>query len=178
MNTPTDTRMLLPHLPEADVLAALGEISVRHGFLDLVLRRTIKTLAGVTIEEADKALFRTGAGEMRGMIERLAKRRLRKEHSVFLKLKAILCDCERVTERRNQLTHDPWAKFLDGDAVLYLRTGQTLKMPTAAELKVLADEIHGLANVLNEARLYGFLAEALRDEGGEAAIQEAKNRGE
>lgn len=175
MNAPTGTPMLLPHLPEPEVLAALGEISVRHGFLDLVLRRTIKTLSGVTIEEADKALHRTGTGEMRGMIERLAKRRLRKEHPAVLKLKAVLTDCERVTERRNQLTHEPWAKFVDGDAVLYRYTGETLQMPSASELKGLADEIHSLAYKLNDARLNGFLAEALREVEGIGAIRDAKN---
>lgn len=79
--------MLMPHLPEPDVLAALGEISVRHGFLDLILRRTIKTLAGITIAEVDKALSRTGAGEMRDLIERHAKRRLGKTHPAVLRLK-------------------------------------------------------------------------------------------
>jgi DNA-binding transcriptional MerR regulator len=166
--------MLLPHLPGAEVLAALGEISVRHGYLDLVLRRTIKTLSGVSIGEVDKALARTGAGEMQGMIDRLAKRRLRKEHPAVLRLKAILSDCERVTERRNQLTHAPWAKFLDGEAVLYRATGETLKMPTMVELKALADEIHALATSLNAERLGGFIAEALLDADGSAAIRDAK----
>lgn len=163
MSTPTTAGapMLMPHLPEPDVLAALGEISVRHGFLDLVLRRTIKTLAGITIAEADKALSRTGAGEMRDLIERHAKRRLGKAHPVVLRLKAILRDCEDATEQRNRLTHEPWAKFLDGDAVMYSHTGETLPMPTVAELKALADRIFGLANQLNEARMFGFIAEAL-----------------
>jgi hypothetical protein len=154
--------MLMPHLPDAEVLAALGQISVRHGFLDLVLRRTIKTLAGITFTEADKALSRTGAAEMRDLVERHAKRRLGKAHPAVLQLKAILRDCEDATEQRNRLVHDPWAKFLDGDAVLYRHTGDTLPMPSAAELKALADRIHTLALQLNEARLEGFLAEALR----------------
>ena len=155
--------MLLPHLPDQDVLAALGEVSIRHGFLDLTLRRTIKTLANVSISEVDKALARTGAGEMRGMIERLARRRLGKDHPAVLRLKAILFDCGQVTERRNQLTHEPWAKFLDGDAVLYQNTGKTLPMPIAQELRSLAKEILDLALTLNGARQEGFLREALRD---------------
>jgi hypothetical protein len=64
----------------------------------------VKTLSGVSIGEVDKALRRTGAAEMRGKIERLAKGRLGKDHPALLRLQAILCDCERVTERRNRLT--------------------------------------------------------------------------
>ncbi|MGE0467039.1 MAG: hypothetical protein AB7P44_11405 [Steroidobacteraceae bacterium] len=145
------------------MLAALGEVSIRHGFLDLILRRTIKTLANVTVVEVDKALARSGASEMRGMIERLAKRRLGKGHSAVLRLKAILFDCERASSKRNQFTHEPWAKFLDGDAVLYHHTGETLPMPTAAELRQLANEILRVATALNEARLQGFLMEALTE---------------
>lgn len=164
MTTPTraEKAFLMPHLPEPDRLAALGEVSIRHGFLDLVLRRTIKTLAGVTIAEADKALARAGARELRELVERHAKRRLGKGHPDVLRLKAILRDCEDVTEQRNGLTHDLWAKFLDGDPVLYRHDGATTQMPPAVEIKALADRILALALALNEARLDGFLAEALR----------------
>jgi hypothetical protein len=163
MTAPTtpDTSLLMPHLPEPDRLAALGEVSIRHGFLDLVLRRTIKTLAGVTIAEADKALARAGARELRDLVERHAKRRLGKGHPDVLRVKALLRDCEDVTEQRNGLTHDLWAKYLDGDAVLYRHDGATVQMPPAAEMRALANRILSLALALNEARLGGFLYEAL-----------------
>lgn len=80
-----------------------------------------------------------------------------------LRVKAILSDCERVAERRNQLTHGPWEKFLDGDPVLYRHTGATLPIPSAQELRALAHEIHELALTLNDARLEGFLKVALME---------------
>lgn len=151
----------MPHLPDGAVLAALGEVTIRHGFLDLVLRRTIKTLAGITVEEADKALARTGAAELRDLAERHAKRRLGKAHPAILQLKALLRECADSTEQRNRFTHDTWAKFLDGDAVTYNHAGKTLPMPEASELTTLANHIYKTANALNEARMTGFLAEAL-----------------
>ena len=160
---PKINKMLMPHLAGPEVLAALGEISVRHGYPDLVLRRTIKTLAQVASAEVDKALARSGATEMRDMVERQAKRRLGIHHAAVLRLKVILYDCERVTARRNRLTHGPWAKFLDGGPVLYLQTGETLPMPSAEELHGLAREIYELAFTLDIARLEGFLREALEE---------------
>ena len=87
------------------VLAALGEVSIRHGFLDLTLRRTNKTLSGESVAVVDKDLRPTGAKMMRGKIERLAKRRLGEDHPAVLRVKAILSDCERVTNERNRLIH-------------------------------------------------------------------------
>lgn len=164
MTMPPESGYFQPHMPPADVLAALGEISIRHGYLDLVLRRTIKTLARITIEESDKAFSRTSAGELRDLIERHARERLGRSHPALHRLQALLYDCEEVTRQRNRHTHDPWAKFLDNDSVaVYRVTGEDLTLPSASELQALAQRIHVVAGKLNNARTQGFLGIALQD---------------
>ena len=164
MTMPQEADQVRPHLPSQDELAALGEISVRHGYLDFVLRRTIRDLAEITTLEADKALSRTGSAEMRDLVERHAKRRLGKGHPYVLRLKATLRDCQDVTEQRNRLVHDPWVRWYEGDGTPgRYRDGETLKLPALSELKALAERISLLASHLDRERLEGGLAIALMD---------------
>lgn len=168
---------LVHHVPaDEKLLAAVGRVSIRHGFLDLVLRRTVKILADITLEEADRALAHTGSRELRELIRKLAIRQLGKASVAVLKLQALLSECERVTARRNRYTHDVWSTdWLDSDPVLVGPHDQ-IPMPSAAEVEQLADEIFAIAGKINAARLHvgGFLFDALHESRGAAAIAEAK----
>jgi len=157
------------------LLAAIGRVAVRHGFLDLILKRTVKTLADITPGEADRALAYETSRNVRDLIRRLAVHRLGKRSVAVLRLKAILADCERVTEKRNELVHDVWAQVLDGDPVL-IGVHAHKPTPSAVDVNKLADEIFGLANTLNEARMHagGFLFDALAALTGPAAVAEEK----
>ena len=164
MTMPQEGGQVLPHLPDKEALAALGEISVRHGYLDFVLKRTIRDLADIPTDEADKVLSRTGSAELRSMVKRHAKQRLGKGHPYLLRLKAMLRDCQDVTEQRNRLVHDPWVRWYDGDGTAgRYRDGEALKLPAISELKALGERIHLLASRLDWERLQGGLATALMD---------------
>jgi hypothetical protein len=160
--------MISFHVPEdALLLAAFGEVALRHEHLNHILRMTIKTLARLRPQEALDATAFDGSRQLRERIRKLARRRLG-ESEALLKLEALLERCRRVTERRNELTHGIWARELDGEP---MRKGSDQKwypLPKADELKALANEIWLLSDELNTARLDGFLSTALAKRRSEA----------
>jgi hypothetical protein len=168
---------LVHHLPDDEsLLAALGRVSIQHAFLDLILRRTVMTLADLTIEEADRALAYAGSGELRELIRKLAIRRLGRASVAVLKLRALLSECEQVTARRNRYTHNAWAQSWLGDEPVLIGPHDQIPMPGAMEVNHLADEIFAIAGRVNAARLHagGFLFDALQQLKGSVAIAEAK----
>ena len=149
------------HVPDdPKLLAALGEIALRHEHLNHVLKMTIKVLANVTPEEAISATRYEGSRQLRERIRKLARSRLG-EGTALLRLQALVSECERVTEARNRYVHGLWAKELDGDPQLRNEFGEPGPVPTVEELSTLAMEIDSVAQKLNHERLLGFLAEAL-----------------
>ena len=153
--------MIMFHVPEdRDILAAYGELGLRHEHLTYILRMTIRTLARLEISEALDATAYDGAALLRDRIRKLARHRLG-EGEPLLKLQAILERCKRATEKRNDLIHSVWAKELDGETVRHGNDHKWQSIPTVQELKTLGNEIYALTESLNSARLDGFLSEAL-----------------
>jgi hypothetical protein len=154
-------KMMRFHVPDdKDLLAAFGELTLRHEHLTHILRMTIKTLAELEITEALDATAYDGATRLRDRIKTLARQRLGEGVSL-LKLQALLEQCRRVSERRNDFIHSIWGKELDGEAFRQSSDHSWLPIPTVVELKSLGGEIEVLTNTLNTARLEGFLSEAL-----------------
>jgi hypothetical protein len=79
----------------------------------------------------------------------------------LVRLQAILTDCKRFTDKRNDLIHGLWAQELDGDAHIRDSHGNTRPIPTTTELRDLARELAELTGRLNTERLEGFLSQAL-----------------
>jgi hypothetical protein len=102
----------------------------------------------------------TGARSLRDRIKTLARQRLG-EGEALLKLQAILERCRRATEKRNDLIHSVVGKELDGEAVRRHSDNTWRALPTVEDLKAVAEELRVLTGSLNDARLTGFLAEAL-----------------
>ncbi len=154
-------KLMTFHVPEdKELLAAYGELSLRHEHLTHVLRMTIKTLAGLEILEALDATVYDGATKLRDRIKTLARQRLG-EGAALLKLQAILEQCKRATEKRNDLIHSVWGKEVDGEAFRRGNDHSWGPIPTTEELMILGEEIRILTESLNDARQMGFLAEAL-----------------
>jgi hypothetical protein len=154
-------KMMMFHIPEDNnLLAAYGELSLRHEHLIHILRMTIKTLARLEVSEALDATAYDGATRLRDRIRTLARQRLG-EGEALLKLQAILERCKRATEKRNDLIHSVWGKELDGEPFRRVNDHSWQPLPTVEELKTLGEEIFRLTESLNDARLTGFLAQAL-----------------
>ncbi len=151
------------HVPsDRALLAALGEMALRHEHLSHILRMTIKTLANLRPQEALDATAYDGSGQLRARVRKLARQRLG-EGEPLLKLQAILERCKRATDQRNDFMHSVWAQELDGEP---MRRGNDQKMyplPTVLQLEELSREIDDLTQILNTARLSGFLADALKN---------------
>lgn len=149
------------HIPEdKDLLAAVGEVALRHEHMNYVLRMTIKTLARLSVGEAVDATARDGSASLRDRVRKLARQRLG-EGEPFLKLQALMERCKRATDRRNDLVHGVWARELDGKAIRRNSSHGWQDVPSVAEMRSLAAEIAALTNELNHERFEGFLHEAL-----------------
>jgi hypothetical protein len=155
--------MIYLHIPkDPSVVGAVGRIALRHGQLGYILRMTVKTLSGLSIQDALDATARLGSRDLRERIRKLARQRLG-EGAPLLRLEAILQRAAKATDRRNHLLHTLWAHELDGAPVIRDEDNHTFKaIPTPAELDAVADALAEIATELNTARLDGFLFEALK----------------
>ena len=153
--------MLRFHVPDdKDLLAAFGTVTLRHEHLNHVLRMTIKTLAALNVEEALDATAFEGTWTLRERVKKFARQRLG-EGTALLKLQALVERCRRVTDQRNSFVHSVWAEELDGPALRRDEQNRWVPIPSTSDLAKLADDILAVTTELNDARLMGFLAEAL-----------------
>ena len=153
--------MMMFHLPEdPGLLAAFGEVALRHEHLSHILRMTIKTFAGVEVNEALDATAFDGASLLRERVRKLAKQRLG-EGQALVKVQALVERCRRATEKRNDYVHSVWAQELDGEAKRGDSSRGWRPIPTIEELHTLSQELLALTRELNHGRLEGFISEAL-----------------
>ena len=154
-------KMVTFHVPSDErLLSAFGEVALRHEHMNHILKMTIKSLTGVTPAEALAATMFESSAQLRDRVRKIARKRLG-EGAALVKLQAILANCKRLTERRNELVHGLWAQDLDGDAHVRDAYGSTRPLPTVEELRALARELEQLTGQLNFERLEGFLRQAL-----------------
>jgi ribonuclease BN (tRNA processing enzyme) len=166
-------RMVMLHIPEdKELLAAFGAVAISHGHLDHVLKRVVKTLAGLTPAEADRALAYEPSSSVRRIAAKLAQNNFGKASPVTLKLKAILHECELLTEKRNDLLHSVVARQMDGKAKLLQADHSLRSMPAVKTLNRLAKQIQAVATEINNARMLpgGFIFDAM------AKLKEPKAR--
>lgn len=153
--------MMMFHVPkDPTLLAAFGEVTLRHEHLSHILRMTIKTLAQLEVYEALDATAFDSASLLRERLRKHAKQRLG-EGQALLKIQALVERCRRATERRNEYVHSVWAQELDGEAKRRDGSQRWLPIPTVQELQALSQELLALTQELNHARREGFIHEAL-----------------
>ncbi|HWI37169.1 MAG TPA: hypothetical protein VNU64_12015 [Burkholderiales bacterium] len=160
------TKMVAHHVPtDPALLAAVGEVAIRHEHLNHILRMTIKSLANVPVEVAQAATKYDGSRQLRDRARKLARKML-VEGPPLMQLQAILAHCERLSELRNELVHGLWAEDhpnAEGTAHVRNAFGQSRPIPTLEELNSLARQLEALSSSLNHARLYGWLKDAIED---------------
>lgn len=160
-----EVKMIRFHVPDdQELLAAVGEVALRHEHLNHILKMTIKSLTDTTPSEALAATMYEGSRQLRDRTRRLAKKRLG-DGKPLIKLQAMLANCKKLTDKRNKLVHGLWAQELDGDAQIRDAYGSVEPLPKAIELRELAKEIEALTNLINFERLQGSLRLALSERG-------------
>jgi hypothetical protein len=147
---------------DKDLLAAFGEVALRHEHMNHILKMTIKSLADITMEEALAATKYESSRQLRQRIKKLAKQKLG-EGSPLLKIQAIINNCEQLTNKRNEFVHGLWVRELDGEAYVRDAFGENRLLPTVQELTELAKEIEELTKKLISAKSEGFLHQALSE---------------
>jgi len=147
---------------ELDLLQAAGRVALAHGQLELMLRMTIKSLAGLTIQEVLHATRKSKNWDLRNEIVAHFNSKT-KNPALRLKLKAILGKCEHLSEERNRLLHNAWAIAEDGSVVMKGSNHVWGPAPTPHDLNVLAEELNAQVSILNRERLDGFIRDVLED---------------
>jgi hypothetical protein len=160
-NVQTRSPFIVFHIPDNPaLLQAVGVVALRHAHLDHTLKMTIKTLTGVSVGEALAATEYESSSSLRDRIRRLAKRAIG-DGTALVRLQALMTRCKSATEKRNELMHSIWGRELDGDPQVRGSDGWR-PLPTVEELETLARSIKSLTFELNNERLEGFLAEAMK----------------
>jgi hypothetical protein len=158
-------------LPEdPGLLEAAGRVALAHGQLELMLRMTIKTLAGLTVEEVLDATPRSKNWELRRDIVSLFNKKT-KDTSLRLRLRAIMGKCESLSSERNRLLHNTWALAPDGSVVTKGPNHAWGQAATPKDLCKLAAQTSDVVATLNRERLEGFIrqvCDASQDAGGAA----------
>ena len=166
--TPVE-RMLKFDVPEDEaLLAAFGEVGLRHEHLNHILRMTIRTLANLEIDEAIDATLHDSPSTLHERVRKLARQRLGEGHAL-LKVQALIGRCRRLTDKRNEYVHSVWARELDGPSMRRDRNSEWLPLPTLLELQALSSELLKITGELNKARLEGFIFQAMSTRGNSKA---------
>lgn len=145
------------------LLEAAGKVALAHGQLELMLRMTIKTLSGFSVQDALDATAKSKNWELRRDIEKLFRKKT-KDTQLQLKLKALLNPCEKLSEKRNMVLHNAWAIAPDGSVVTKGDKHAWGPAPNADDLAKLASEINKYVELLNDARLTGFIADVCKND--------------
>lgn len=144
------------------LLEAAGRVALAHGQLELMLRMTVKTLSGLTVDEALNATEKTKNWELRKEIVGLFNSKTT-DRALRLKMKAMLGKCEQLSEVRNRLLHNAWAISPDGSVIMKGDRHAWGPAATENDLNELAQEIATEVNNLNSARLSGFIHQVCID---------------
>lgn len=157
-----------PAVPSADVLALIGEITLRHVHLDHALKMTIKTLLGLAVDDALSQLARKGGPDLRKRIEEAARNKFGEDSPAFTRMAELLARCKIAAERRNFVVKNLYAEHVNGPRVGEVNMQADdltwYSMPDVDELTGLAREIGSLVNEIHFERLNGWIAQAICSE--------------
>jgi len=121
---------------------------------------TYKTLSNLAVKEALDATAGMKNWQLRDETKKLFNQHTR-DRVLRARLQAILGECRRLSERRNDLIHNAWAIAGDGSAVVKSPDHQWMPAPTSEDLNQLALEITELTERLNRERLHGFIQDVV-----------------
>jgi len=145
---------------ETKLLEAAGRVALSHAQLEHFLRMTVKSLSGLSLQEALDATKTMKVYELREKIKKLFKQKTRDE-SEKTRLDALLNKAKRLSDERNSLIHRPWARDSQGKWVVKEEDHSWGEPPSNGKLNQLANNIWKTGIELNTARLHGFIKEVL-----------------
>ena len=150
------------HLPDNEkLLAAVGTVALHHAHLDHSLRLMIKTLANVSLEVALADTEYDGSATLRDRVRRHARAALG-ESPTKMKIGELMKRCKAATRERNELIHRVWCReYFTGQTGTTDGTDKIEPLPTVEQLEQLAKRLVDLVKEVQDARLGGYVTEAL-----------------
>lgn len=170
---------------DPSLLAAIGELSIRHVHVDYMLKIMIKNFSGMALQPARIGLMRVPSWKLRKRVMELARDKGLPSRETAL-LEGLIETCRTLTSKRNRIAHGLVGKELDGDHVMAGDVGAFGPMPTLTELQQWSGQLEALritmvdflhrcnlashgASVLNAAKQTGTAAvDTMRHVGGRA----------
>lgn len=150
-----------PWTPDDALLAELGRVTLRHAQLEHALKLTLKRMFGISLN--DRGYYdRVGklmSRDLRDKISEAVDARLGQRSIQAQSLRQMLPAAERLTSRRNRVAHGNWVIKADGQTLIRDRA-RSYPIPTAADLRELADGIYALAQTF-EAITRTYLGDQL-----------------
>lgn len=144
----------------AGLVESLGRLGIAHTHLELILKYTVKTIAGLSVKEALDATYGERISDVRKRVRKLFMEK--KPHaSNESKLDALLGEAQRLSEKRNGLLHSAWSETEAGETILKGEDYQWEAAPTKQQVDKATAEILALVEKINTARLNGFIHDVL-----------------
>src|SRR5262249_21088656 len=140
------------------LVVAIGRAAIRHGQLDQGLKLTIGSIRGISVEQALAETKRKLLHNLRELVEEHARERFG-EAPVLVRLQELLDRSRRATDHRSSVLHDLWARDSDS-APFHAPEEPPSKMPSVAELEVVANSLFSIVKELEHERYRGLLYEA------------------
>ena len=141
------------------VIVAIGKLAIRHGQLDHGLKLTIRSIRGISVEQALAETKRKSPHQLRALVEEHARNRFG-EAPILVRIRELLHRSRQATDHRNSVLDDLWATESDG-APIHAPEGSPGKIPPLAELEAVADNLFSVVKGLDHERHRGFLHEAM-----------------
>ena len=142
------------------LVEALGRLAIAHTHLELILRYTVKTIAGFSVKEALDATYGEPISDVRKRVRRLFMEKTPPASEVS-KLDALLGEAQRLSEKRNGFLHSAWSETESGETILKGEDYQWKAAPTKQQVNKATSEILELVEKINTARLNGFIRDVL-----------------
>lgn len=143
-----------------DLVEAVGRLAIAHTHLELILRYTVKTIAGLSVKEALDATFEEHISDVRKRVRKLFMEK-KPQASNVSKLDALLGEAQRLSEKRNEFLHSAWSETEAGKTILKGEDYKWKEAPNKLQVDKVTAEILKLVEKINTARLNGFINDVL-----------------
>lgn len=142
-------------MPGSDILCEFGRVQVLHSDLDHTLRRAIKRMLGISVDDPGYWNETRGmSGALRDRARELIGERCGDDDDTADILNKVIDDAECGTLLRNRVLHSVWMRTPGQEPLLQDRDNATksqinFSLPTAADLAALCERIDRIQRVLN-----------------------------
>jgi hypothetical protein len=129
-------------------IVAIGKVAIRHGQLDHGLKLMIRSIRGITVEQALAETKRKSLLQLGALVEEHARDRFG-EAPNLVRIRELLHMSRQATDYRNSVLGDFWAT-----------KSESAPEPRVAELEAVAENLFSVVKQLDHERHRGCLHDA------------------